>query len=118
SLRPRMNRSTPVHDTSGELLEETVEELRVAVEELRVAEEEITTAALGAEAQRLVHDREAERFRDVFDTSPSAALLTDAAGAIVRANRRAGELLGVNAPDLAGKPVAVFVAEDERRAFR
>jgi PAS domain S-box-containing protein len=118
SLQPRLKRSAPVHGTTGELLEETVEELRVAVEELRVAEEEISSAALGAEAQRLAGERDAARFRDVFDTSPSAALLTDGAGAIVHANPRAGELLGVRAPDLAGKPVAVFVAEDERRAFR
>jgi len=118
SLRPRMQRSAPVRSSAGELLEETVEELRVAMEELRVAEEEISSAAVGAEAQRLAGEREAARFRDAFDAAPSAALLTDGAGAIVHANRRAGALLGVSAAELPGKPVAVFVAEDERRAFR
>src|SRR5215218_6406297 len=36
-LQPRLSRSASVRDAAGELLEETVEELRVAVEELRVA---------------------------------------------------------------------------------
>jgi PAS domain S-box-containing protein len=118
SLKPRLSRSAAPQGTAGELLEETVEELRVAVEELRVAEEEISTAALGAEAQRLAGEREAERFRDAFEAAPWAALITDAAGAILQANGRAGVLLGVDAGELAGKPLAVFVAEDERRAFR
>jgi PAS domain S-box-containing protein len=118
SLQPRLNRGAPAREGTGALLEETVEELRVAVEELRVAEEEIRSSALGAEEQRLAGERDAARFRHVFDFSPLAAVLTDGVGAIVHANARAGELLGVDSGELVGKPLAVFVAEQERRAFR
>lgn len=115
-LQPRLNRTG--RPAATELLEETVEELRVAVEELRVAEEEIADAAVGAETRRLASEREATRFRDAFHTLPAAMLLTDGAGRVAHANTRAGELLGVSAADLEGRPLAVFVGDDERRAFR
>src|SRR5699024_9760582 len=71
-----------------------------------------------AEAQRLAGERELSRFRQAMDSAPWAVLITDSAGAVVQASAPAGELLGVSAPDLAGKPLAVYVAEEERRAFR
>jgi PAS domain S-box-containing protein len=117
-LQPRLKHPEASRAAAGELLEETVEELRVAVEELRVAEEELAAAALVAESERLAAEREAGRFRDAFAASPTPVLLTDSAGCIFHANRRAGELLGMDALELEGKPLAVFVAEDERRGFR
>src|SRR5690242_4231425 len=80
--------------------------------------EEIVAAAHAAESERLAAEREAARLRDAFSASPSPVLLTDATGRIIRANRRAGEWLGVEADQLVGTPLAVFVAEDERAAFR
>jgi PAS domain S-box-containing protein len=117
-LQPRMKQPQTDRAAPVELLEETVEELRVAVEELRVAEEEIASAVLMAESERLAAEREAGRFRDAFAASPAPVLLTDADGRIFHANRRAGELLGMDAVELTGKPLAVYVAEGERRAFR
>lgn len=117
-LPPRMERPREHKHGSYELLEETVEELRVAVEELRVAEEEIAAAVVSSEEERLSAEREAARLRDAFDAAPTPVLVTDAAGSILHANRRAGALLGVDPEELAGKPLAVFVAEDDRRAFR
>jgi PAS domain S-box-containing protein len=119
-LQPRMQRPQAggARGAEPELLEETVEELRVAVEELRVAEEEVTSGVLMAESERLAAEREAGRFRDAFAALPAPVLLTDGNGRIVHANRRAGELLGVDAVELTGKPLAVYVAEDDRRAFR
>src|SRR4051794_12344094 len=119
-LQPRMQqpKTGGARGAEPEHLEVTVEELRVAVEELRVAEEEVTSGVLMAESERLAAEREAGRFRDAFAALPAPMLLTDGNGRIVHANRRAGELLGLDAVELAGKPLAVYVAEDERRAFR
>jgi|GEM_PF-402555 len=117
-LPPRLQHPETGRAVPREILEETVEELRVAVEELRVAEEEIAATALAAESERLAAERAAGLFRDAVAALPAPVLLTDTNGRILHANRRAGELLGADAVELTGKPLAVYVAEDERRAFR
>jgi PAS domain S-box-containing protein len=114
SLRPRLVPHDGGAESPAELLDETVEELLVAVEELRVAEEEIASVAEAAEQDR----RSTLRFRDVFDAAPAALLLTDGAGVVVRANAMAARLLGTAAPDLRGKPLAVYVDDASRRPFR
>jgi PAS domain S-box-containing protein len=99
-----------IHD----LLEQTVEELKVAVEELRVTQEEMV-----AGAARGLEERAGERaFRDAFTAAPFAMLLTDAAGVVEYANAAAGAMLGLRATDLPGKPLAVYVGEEVRRGFR
>lgn len=113
-LRPRLEPTRVGRNTPADLLEETVEELQVAMEEMRVAEEE--SSALVEEAERQL--RGSLRFREAFDASPTALLLTDAQGTVEHANRRAAALLGVSADHLAGKPLAVYVEDDGGRGFR
>ncbi|MFL5538162.1 MAG: PAS domain-containing protein [Longimicrobiaceae bacterium] len=114
SLQPRLDPAPAGRRAGSELLEETVEELKVAMEEMRVAEEEMAAAAEQAERGRLV----ALRFRDLVDAAPTAELLTRTDGRIEYANGRAAALLGVDAPELARKPLAVFVEDDGSRGFR
>jgi PAS domain S-box-containing protein len=88
-----------------------VEELEVAEEELRQQNEEL---ALTADAIRTEH----ARYEDLFQLAPDAYLVTDAAGAILEANRAAVSLLRVPGDFLQGKPLAVFIDPEDRRVFR
>jgi PAS domain S-box-containing protein len=55
--------------------------------------------------------------REVYDHSPHGYLITDGAGMIQFANRVAAELLHLELKFLTGKPIFVFVHQDERMAF-
>jgi PAS domain S-box-containing protein len=96
------------------VFDEVVEELCVAVEELQATNE----ALAEGQTQHGQDEHEAKWFRALFDAYPAALLATDALGAIRAANPAASALLGPRPGDLRGKPLAVFVAEPGRRAFR
>ncbi|HEV8096878.1 MAG TPA: PAS domain-containing protein [Burkholderiales bacterium] len=87
------------------------QELQICVEELRVAAEELTSLR-----DRLSIER--QRYAELFDFAPEAYLETDARWNIREANRAAVELFGCPQEYLVGKPLVVFVAEEERKAFR
>lgn len=87
---------------AGEV-ETYLEELQVAEEELKVQTEELESALTEAERQR-------RRYRELFDHAPIPYLATDAAGAILEANREAGLLLGVDPKWVRGKPLSVYLA--------
>jgi PAS domain S-box-containing protein len=86
-------------------------ELEVALEEIQALWDE-----LGAQADRLAHER--ARHAALFERAPFACLVTDVHGNVREANLAALALLEVPADYLAGKPLAIFIAEDEREAFR
>ena len=88
-----------------------VEELQTTLEELRVADEDLAVAHQVAEAER-------QRYQALFDFAPDGYLVTDAVGAIRQANRAAAAMLAVPQMRLCGKPLVVFVPQEERRAFR
>ena len=113
-VQPRLEPAGPGRRAGSELLEETVEELKVAMEELRVSEEEMAAAAERGERERLA----ALRFRDLLDAAPTAELLTTPEGRIVYANPRASALLGVEVQELERKPLAVYVDGGGSRSFR
>jgi PAS domain S-box-containing protein len=94
-----------------EQLQVAFEELQVADEELRQQNEELQAAREGLELQR-------QRYMDLFDAAPDGYLVTDPIGAISEANFAAGRLCGVAPKFLVGKPLSVFVAEEQHDAFR
>lgn len=94
-----------------EALQQALEGLRVAEEELRVQNQELARARDAAE-------REGQRYQELFDLAPDAYLVTDMSGVVREANAAATRLLGLAGPLLAGKPLAVYVAQEERRRFR
>ncbi len=86
------------------------EELQVAIEELRQQNEELV-----ATNQALAEER--QRYQDLFDFAPDAYLVTDAQGIIREANRAASTLLNLSPKYLVGKPLLVFLAEEESQIF-
>lgn len=117
-IEPHIRGMPQSWDGPSEALEQTVEELKVALEELRVMQEELVSSALRDAGEREAGAGGDHRFRDVFSAAPAPMLLTDPAGVVRFANAAATALLGVDARQLAGKPLAVFVAPPARRAFR
>jgi PAS domain S-box-containing protein len=91
-------------------LQITLEELRVAEEELRVQNEQLVTALNGVQSERL-------RYQELFEFAPDGYLVTDREGVIREANRAAAELFGVNQAELVGKPILVFIDQDDRHAY-
>lgn len=102
---------------SVEQLRSANEELRIQAEELEAQTEEISAQneALRAAGQAVEDER--RRYQELFDLAPGGYLVTDQNGNIREANRAAAEMLNVSAERLAGKPLVVFVAKEERSAF-
>ena len=95
---------------SLEELSATLEELHVAAEELRHQNDELAAARQAVEAER-------QRYQDLFEFAPDGYLVTDHDGVIREANRAAASLLGVQPEFLVGKPLSVFVSEEDQKSF-
>jgi PAS domain S-box-containing protein len=93
-----------------ESLQSTLEELTVAEEESRQQNEELAAAREAVEAER-------QRYQELFEFAPDGYLMTDAEGIIREANRAAVTLLHTPRRFLVGKPLLLFVAKEESRAF-
>jgi PAS domain S-box-containing protein len=97
---------------------EALTELSLALEELRVSEEELRVQSdILTDVQQAL-ETERERYHGFFTHLPDACLVTDTAGVVREANRAAADLLGAREDALPGKPLAVFVSEEDRRDFR
>jgi PAS domain S-box-containing protein len=101
-----------------ELLPVAIEELSVAFEELRAAQDELLHQQSELSSTRERVEAERRRYQELFDFAPDAYLVTSATGAIREANQAAAALLGIAQSALYGTPLALFVADYARRAFR
>lgn len=86
------------------------EELQVAVEELQQQNEALAVAKLEVEIQR-------QRYQELFDFAPHGYLVTDPNGTIQEANRAAANLLNISQQFLIGKPLIIFVTEEQHPLF-
>ena len=100
-----------------ELLLEGFEELYAALEDLQVAHEELRQQNEELAGAREVVEVERQGYQDLFEFMPDAYLVTDRKGIIREANRAATKLLNVQQQFLVGKPLVIFVSNEERRAF-
>lgn len=96
---------------SLENLQLSYEEMQTKLEVSAVIEEELFQQSEQVAVQR-------QHYYDLFQFAPDAYLLTDANGLIREANQAAAILLNVPQSQLIRKPLAVFVPQDERQAFR
>lgn len=111
-------RARSVTDVGRPLVQESLIHLASTLEELRVSEEELRSQADTLAASRFDIEAELRRYRDLFQQAPDAYLATDSEGVIREVNHAAAAMLGARTEYLAGKPLAVFVHEEERRGFR
>jgi PAS domain S-box-containing protein len=88
------------------------------VEELRVAQEEMCVQNEALHQSQQSFQNEHQRYLDLLHFAPDAYLVTDLQGVIQEANRAALALLNAGPRSLLGKPLAVFVPQDKRQAFR
>ena len=93
-----------------ESLQTSFEEFCVAEEEMRVQNEEIITVNQNLHAEH-------QRYLELFDFAPDGYLVTDLDGTIQEANLAAALLLNVRREFLAGKPMLIFINEEDRRTF-
>jgi diguanylate cyclase (GGDEF)-like protein/PAS domain S-box-containing protein len=94
-----------------------VEDLQVALEELHVTAEELEQQNEELHAARMDIEGARQRYLELFALAPDAYFVTDPAGIVQEANHAGGMLLGTDARALVGKPLAVFLGKEARRAF-
>ncbi|PSB28625.1 PAS domain-containing sensor histidine kinase [Stenomitos frigidus] len=94
-----------------ELLSTVLEELAVVLEEVEQQYEEVLITRQTLESKR-------QRYQELFDFAPDGYLVTDANGVIQEVNQAATSLFGMRQEFLLHKPLAILVADADRRAFR
>ncbi|WP_017300666.1 PAS domain-containing sensor histidine kinase [Nodosilinea nodulosa] len=102
----------------SQLIDRTLDELRLAVEELHVAEEEILIQNEQLIAAQQLAETERQRYQDLFEFAPDGYLVTDIRGVVREANHAAAALLNIERQYLVGKPLATCVVQPERAVFR
>ena len=95
---------------SDSLDEASHREVEMALAELDVMWEEL-------QGQAALLERENARYAEFFEFAPDAYVITDPGGGIREANEAAAELFSVPRAELAGRPLADFVAGEDRVAF-
>src|SRR5215510_12776761 len=101
-----------------EVVLEAVEELQTALEELTVTEEELRNQNEELLAARLEVEAERLRYEDLFQSAPDGYIVTDQHGAILKANRVAAAMLGLEPRFLTGKPLISYVDDANRTELR
>lgn len=91
-------------------LRQTIEELQVLIQELRQQSQEMGIALEITQLER-------QHYQYLFDCAPHAYLVTDLTGLIQEANHAAATLLCVEQKYLMGKPLVLFVLEQDRDNF-
>ena len=94
----------------NEELQQTLEELQIVEEELRQQNEQLVVA-------REIVELERRRYQNLFELTPYGYLVTDKLGIIQEANHAASTLLSVDSKYLVGKPLTIFITQEERHTF-
>ncbi|MDX2242914.1 MAG: response regulator [Leptolyngbyaceae cyanobacterium bins.302] len=94
------------------------QELRITLEELRATQEELYQQNTALAIARHQVEQERHLYQDLFEFAPDGYLVTDPHGIIQQANRMAANLLAMDAPDLVGKSLAIFISRFDRPTFR
>jgi PAS domain S-box-containing protein len=115
---PVSERLSGLTGEDADLLEETIEELRLALEQLRVADEELRQQNEELNAAHRELDIERQRYQELFELAPDAYLVTNLSGIIAEANQSASRLFGIAPQFLPGKALAAYIASEDRPRFR
>ena len=101
-----------------ELLPKAFDELDHALEELQTLETEIYQQQVQLLDTREHLEAERQTYQDLFEFAPVSYLITSPEGTIHRANQAGAALFETVEKFMIGRPLALFVPEGERRAFR
>ena len=110
-VRRIWQRTATQSNSQQELMIAAFDELQMAVEELLAASEELEVTRAAAEIER-------QRYQELFDFAPDGYLVTNTAGKILEANYAAATMLSVQQKYLVGKPLILFIAQQDRQIFR
>jgi len=91
-------------------LQLALEEQKIIEEELLCKNEELTIAREMLELAR-------QRYHNFFEFAPDGYLVTNASGIIQEANQAAASLLSIPQNFLIGKPLGLFIAQQDRYGF-
>ncbi|MDZ8109452.1 MAG: EAL domain-containing protein [Nostoc sp. DedQUE12a] len=105
-----LQRSANKPNLEEEIITEAFEELYTTVEELSIVSQEL-------ELTRAALEKERRHYQDFFEFAPDACLITNTAGTIEEANHAAATLLHVRQKYLVGKPLILFIAQQDRQLF-
>jgi PAS domain S-box-containing protein len=94
-----------------------LDDLAGAMEELRAAHEEVDAQREELDKACREGQREHQRYVELFENAPDGYVVTDLHGVILQANRAAVELLNSARDSLVGKPLALFVNEEDKTAY-
>jgi hypothetical protein len=98
-------------------LSQTKQESQLALEEVQIAQEELRQQNEELASIHQALEMERQRYQDLFEFAPDGYLVTDMGGKIQQANRAAATLLSVRQEHLVDKPLAIFVAQSDRKTF-
>jgi len=103
---------------SDAVLSRAFEELAHALEELQAADRALHQQREEWLNKQTELELESQRYKDLFEHAPAGYLVTSVDGAIRQANSAALALLETSDRAIVGRPLAVFLPEGQRRAFR
>jgi PAS domain S-box-containing protein len=102
---------------SPQSIRDLFEEFLVSLEEIRVANEELIQQNESQAIVRKELEAERDQYLELFDQAPDVYLVTDLEGNIQKANRAASSLLNVQQEFLVGKPLLVYIYDQDKKAF-
>src|SRR5215210_1162443 len=100
------------------VLSRAFEELAHALEELQAADRALHQQRDEWLNRQAELELECQRYKDLFEHAPAGYVVTSIDGAIRQANPAAIALLQTSDRAIVGRPLAVFLPDGQRRAFR
>nr|MBC8506231.1 PAS domain S-box protein [Chloroflexota bacterium] len=106
----RKLKTGPLPETNADI-RRIVHEMGVHQIELEIQNEELIATRNALEIEKF-------RYEELFEFAPDGYLVTDSHGVIMEVNQMAKQLLGKPTSYLVGKPLAIFIHQDNKKVFR
>lgn len=113
-----LQQSRTTYGDKASIETDALRELAAALEELNVTAEELQAQndALRDAYQEI--EKERTHYAELFGLVPDAYIVTDSFATVIEANQAAESMLQMPGDRMRGKPLAVFISEQDRKAFR
>ncbi|MBE9226050.1 PAS domain S-box protein [Phormidium sp. LEGE 05292] len=124
ALRDRQRAEIDLQQANAELLKRTTQleelnqELQVTLEELQIIQENLQESYEQLEIALSDSQLHRSRYEDLFNFAPDGYLVTDTNGVIQEANQAAENLFLVSQSSLVGKPLSIYISDQDRTIFR